>query len=211
MSRLIGAAVFGLLGVILLGVAIVTPAPALPAPTEPSLGWVKPTAKPGKATAAEVPPAVAPAHPAPVPAPAKAEAKAPEVAPPAKVEPAPAPAAKPAVPAKAEAAAKPAPAPAPLAKPATPPAPKVAAAKPEKKAKAESANAEEGSGVISFNSTPAEAEVYLDGANIGVTPMEIDVPSGDHRIKLVNPETGAEKKQGVKVKAGKTAEVNVTF
>jgi hypothetical protein len=111
--------------------------------------------------------------------------------------------------------ARAAPPPPALSKPASPPP---APAKPEP-APAAAAKAAEpvepveeaGTGTLAISSAPSGAEVYLDGASVGQAPIEIDVPSGVHRIRLVEPGGGAEKRQAVQVKSGRTAEVVVNF
>jgi eukaryotic-like serine/threonine-protein kinase len=50
------------------------------------------------------------------------------------------------------------------------------------------------------------AEVFLDGQRLGTTPMEpVSVPSGMHKVKLVNNEIHATKTLTVEVKPGETA------
>jgi hypothetical protein len=163
-------------------------APAIPKPGAATAQGPAPTP-----AAASVPGAVAPivgreppkAKPEPVVA--KAGAAGPELAKPAAVEPAPKPA---------------------EAMPAPKPADAVPAPKPPEAAPAAE---EEGTGTLSIVSEPPGAEVFLDGASVGQTPIEIDVPAGLHKVRLAAPGGGPEKRQNVHVKAGRTAEVRVGF
>lgn len=100
-----------------------------------------------------------------------------------------------------------------LAKPQTgEPAPKPAEAKlAPKPPEAAPAEGEEGTGTLTIASEPPGAEVFLDGASVGKTPIEIDVPAGLHTVRLAAPGGGPEKRQNVHVKAGRTAEVRVGF
>lgn len=73
------------------------------------------------------------------------------------------------------------------------------------------AEEEEGTGTLTIASEPPGAEVFLDGASVGQTPIEIDVPAGPHTVRLAAPGGGPEKRHDVHVKAGRTAEVRVGF
>ncbi|MFN7135267.1 MAG: PEGA domain-containing protein, partial [Myxococcales bacterium] len=87
-----------------------------------------------------------------------------------------------------------------VAKPA--PAPKAAPAEPEEEA---------GIGTLSVTSSPLGADVYLDGANVGQTPIDIDIPTGKHRLKLIDASSKTEKLQTVRVRNGEVSKVDVAF
>lgn len=198
------------------------PAPAAaPAPTAP-----KPEATPAVSRPVEA--AAKPAAPPPHQAPAAPQAGLAARREPPKPEPvvaradspgAPASAPAQLVPSKPEPAKPPEPGPArpevarPEAKPADPrPAPKAAEVKPAPKAPEPAPpEEEEGMGVLSIASEPPGAEVFLDGASVGQTPIEIDVPTGLHKVRLAPPGGGAEKRHNVHVKTGRTAELRVSF
>jgi hypothetical protein len=140
-----------------------------------------------------------PAKPAPAkPEPAKVTTPEPAKPAPAKPEPT-----KVATPEPKPAPAKPEPTPV-AAKPEPKPAKTVAAA-PAKPAE------EEGIGTLSVNSTPPGGAIFLDGANVGVTPMEMDVPSGAHKLRVVHPSDGTDKRQTTTVKPNATTTIEVTF
>jgi outer membrane biosynthesis protein TonB len=228
------AGVSTVIGLALLGFAAAGSATAIPAPRKPSVHWIeelsKPvtakvtpiaqpviaTPEPAKPELAPVIPKLEPAKPEPAkpaiaqPAPAKPEPAKPEPAKPAIAQPAPA---KP-EPAKPEpakpAVAQPAPArpePKPLAPAKAEPQPKPVAAAPAPKAEPEG----EGIGTLSVTSEPTGAAVFLDGANVGQTPIDIDVPAGNHKIRAVPPGDGAERRQSVIVKSGVTSRIDILF
>lgn len=59
-------------------------------------------------------------------------------------------------------------------------------------------------GSLRVNSRPW-AQVYVDGRLIGNTPqLDIPLPEGSHRLKLVNPQLGMSKNLRVSIRAGKT-------
>ena len=69
----------------------------------------------------------------------------------------------------------------------------------------------QGIGTLSVNSQPEGAAVFLNGANVGQTPIEIDVPSGTHRIRVVHPTDGTDKRQNVTVKPDGASTVDIAF
>jgi hypothetical protein len=58
---------------------------------------------------------------------------------------------------------------------------------------------------------PVWAYVYLDGRRLEQpTPLfELELPAGEHQIRLVNPKVGKEKRQTVNIQPGKTLELVV--
>jgi serine/threonine-protein kinase len=71
--------------------------------------------------------------------------------------------------------------------------------------------ARRGSGTLDVNARPW-ADVYLDGRKVGQTPLRLPkVRAGRHVVQLVNPDLGAKKKIGVKVRAGATVAVSHDF
>jgi hypothetical protein len=63
-------------------------------------------------------------------------------------------------------------------------------------------------GRIKITSDPAGITVLLDNAAIGVTPIERDVPAGEHKVRLVRDgRTGEEKT--VKIESGTVAELEL--
>jgi hypothetical protein len=220
MGSKILAAAFGILSLGLFGFAVTT-TPTDLQPQVPSVRWLNGQADPAKPEPAKVEPSkpeaakvepakVEPSKPeAAKPEPAKVEPSKPEAV---KVEPAKPEPAKPEV-AKAE-PAKPEAAKVEPTKPAAAaPAKAVAAVQPAPKPAPKPAKSEEegGIGTLSVNSNMAGASVFLDGAAVGQTPIEIDVPSGSHKVKVVHPTDGTEKKQTVAIKPGGTSQVEVNF
>lgn len=235
----VGAAVFGVLALGLVGMSAVGGTTPAREPQKPKVGWLFAMSAPATAPEAAAPAAAAAKAPEPAPAAAPAAEKEPEAdsaalpalghlkpaepaaakpaAPPVAAKPAEPPA--PAKPAAAEPAkpaadlaslAKP---PAPPAKPAAPPAapaPKPAPQPKPPKVEAAPDPDEGGTGTLSVNSTPPGAAVFLDDANIGQTPIEIDVPSGAHKVRVINPAGGA-KSQTVRVKPNQPTEVSFPF
>ncbi len=171
-------------------------AAAAPARAEPAVVALEP-AKDEPAAAALEP---AKDAPAPEPAvvvvePAKADEKPVETKV-AKPEPVPTKATEPAEPKPALLVKKPEPKPTKLA--AADPKPEAPPAEPQ------------GMGTLIVSSSPSGAEVFLGGANIGQTPIEIDVPAGVHDLKLVDS-SGQSKSEAVKVRQGRMSKVNVAF
>jgi hypothetical protein len=227
MVNKISAALCGLLG---LGLAILStssPVSAITEPRMPSVGWLEgrpaPKGVPASAEPAKLEP-IAPALPQPVAKPSTPAEPEPMAEPEAAAKRAPERIAKPVAPVEvakpiAVPVASPAPKREPVVIPAPVPVPKPAVAekpvaqKPAAKPAPEPASASEPeeSGTLSVNSTPEGAEVYLDGANLGQTPIEIDIPTGPHKLKVVQPGTFSEKRLPVTVRAGKTSEIKVTF
>jgi hypothetical protein len=187
---------------------VATPDPKKPEPAKPAEPAKVATPDPKKPEPAK------PAEPAKVATP---EPKKPEPAKPAEPAKVATPEPKPAEPAKVATPepAKPEPKPEPLVAKPPPPAPKPVAVAPAPKPAPPAAPAEpaepEGVGTLNVNSEPPGAAVFLDGANVGQTPIEIDVPSGPHKIRAVHPTDGTDKKQSVTVKANGTATVQITF
>lgn len=87
---------------------------------------------------------------------------------------------------------------------------KLAAAEPKPKAPPAEPAEPQGMGTLVVSSTPPGAEVFLGGANVGQTPIEIDVPTGVHDLKLVDS-SGQSKNESVKVRKGRTSKVEVAF
>ena len=64
-------------------------------------------------------------------------------------------------------------------------------------------------GRVSVNSTPFDADIYLDGKKVGITPKLLNnILIGDHELKIEKKGCAAVTKS-VKVEEGKTAEVSV--
>ena len=51
------------------------------------------------------------------------------------------------------------------------------------------------------------ADVYVDGRNVGQTPLTLDVAPGAHTIRVHNPQTGYESTQSVDVAAGEMKKI----
>jgi len=66
-------------------------------------------------------------------------------------------------------------------------------------------------GKISISTVPVWAYVYVDGRRLEQpTPLfELELPAGEHQIRLVNPKLGKEKRQTVNIQPGKTLELVV--
>ena len=110
----------------------------------------------------------------------------------------------------------------PQGKAASPPGARAKAAQPDGKAvpskaqpHSERAPADpdeaEGVGMLSVTSAPTGGAVFLDGANVGQTPVEVDLPSGEHKVRVVHPSNGTDRRQSVIVKAHDTTTVRVLF
>ena len=183
--------------------AVATPEqPAKPEPTKPEVKPTEPvkvaTPEPKKPDPVKPP---EPAKPEPVKVVTPDPVKPPEPAKPEPVKPEPVKVVTP-EPKKPE----------PLVAKPPPPAPKPVAVAPTPKPAAPPEPAEpEGVGTLNVTSEPPGAAVFLDGANVGQTPIEIDVPSGAHKIRAVHPTDGTDKKQNVTVKANGTATVQIAF
>lgn len=68
-----------------------------------------------------------------------------------------------------------------------------------------------GRGGIDINVKPW-AEVYLNGRSVGDTPLSLKkIPAGRHRLRLVNPKMGVERKLSIVVKPGKTSRIALDF
>jgi len=231
-NRILVVGALGFFGLVLLVVLAAGPASAVPEPRLPSVAWVTgmdhgrtsrgmPSSEPTK-------PLVGPVHESPAKA-AKAPSPQPASPPPAKAAPSPARVEPPkAAPAKSEPAAAKAELPKvePPAPAAPPPSPaRSTPTKPEAKAAsptpapgktppasegAESAE-EQGVGVLVVGSNPAGAAVFLDGANVGQTPIELEVPTGNHSLRVSSPYDGTDRTRAARVKAGETSRVDFTF
>jgi serine/threonine-protein kinase len=60
-------------------------------------------------------------------------------------------------------------------------------------------------GSLRVNSRPW-SQVFVDGRMVGNTPqLNLPLPSGHHKIKLVNPQLGMSKGFAVDIRAGKVA------
>ena len=57
-------------------------------------------------------------------------------------------------------------------------------------------------GLLMVNSVPAGARVYLDGEDVGQTPLRLTVKAGTHEVLLIDEVNGKSKKSSVKVSAG---------
>ena len=57
-------------------------------------------------------------------------------------------------------------------------------------------------GAIRITALPAEAEVYVDGAFRGMTPIVVDVPSGNHSLRVGSVPLGRWRGMDVGVKNG---------
>lgn len=66
--------------------------------------------------------------------------------------------------------------------------------------------AEPATGTVAVQSTPAGAEVLVDGQSMGTTPVELQLPAGEHSIVLRLP-GHADDERRVRVEAGGTAAV----
>jgi len=61
-------------------------------------------------------------------------------------------------------------------------------------------------GKVSVNVKGGWANVYIDGANVGQTPLSNHaLPAGTHTVRVNNPETGLDETKQVTVTAGETS------
>jgi hypothetical protein len=66
-------------------------------------------------------------------------------------------------------------------------------------------------GGLRVDSTPW-AEVYLDGRNLGRTPLVSgEVPSGSHELVLINKDRGLEYRETLQIAGGETAKKRYVF
>lgn len=70
---------------------------------------------------------------------------------------------------------------------------------------------EQGIGTLAVTSNPPGAALFLDGANVGQTPIEIDVPAGIHKLRTISPIDGTDRRQTATVKANGATKVEVAF
>jgi hypothetical protein len=89
------------------------------------------------------------------------------------------------------------------------PTPKVEPAAPPPSPVATGRTESEGSGTLSVSSLPPGAEVFVDGNSVGQTPLDVDVASGSHKVRVVNG--GDQKTRTVQIKSGRTADVHISF
>ncbi len=68
----------------------------------------------------------------------------------------------------------------------------------------------EGTVKVHVNSRPSGATLYVDGEEIGRTPLDFKVKAGKHRLKLVKELVG-EAEREINFKAGKVYTINVTL
>ena len=53
------------------------------------------------------------------------------------------------------------------------------------------------------------AEVYLGKRKLGITPLDVTLPVGKHRLRFVNPESGKKKSRTVRIKPGEQTRLSV--
>jgi len=67
------------------------------------------------------------------------------------------------------------------------------------------------SGYVDINSTPEEAEVYIDEKNEGMTPVKRELPSGTHNIRITKFPEYKEITDVLEIKTGETTSKNYTL
>ena len=65
-------------------------------------------------------------------------------------------------------------------------------------------------GILSVRSTAARAEVFVDAKRVGVAPVEVNLPGGNHAIRLTHPDFSDLETTAV-VPAGGRKELNLTL
>ncbi len=66
-------------------------------------------------------------------------------------------------------------------------------------------------GTLSVHSVPSGATVFVDGNNVGRTPIDVDVFDGSHEVRVIHPSEESERQRQVSVKAGEAARLNIEF
>ena len=67
-----------------------------------------------------------------------------------------------------------------------------------------------GNAYVVFASTPW-AEVFIDGEQVGVTPLRERLPRGRHSVRLVNPALGSELTRTIDLDGGETLRLRADF